>query len=236
MPAAWTPEFVVGAADAERLISTAFPELRPVRAMLLGAGWDNTAFLINDSLVFRFPRRTMAVPLLEAECQVLPQLAPLLPLEIPAPTYFTSADPQRDFPWPVCGLRTFAGPDTGGGSGCLREDRNALAVPLGRFLRTLHSLPMESLPLTGDTLGRLELTRRLPQARERLAKASSLSLITDPAPLKVLIDAAPPDSRREDALVHGDLYATAPSAWTKIKCSPASSTGAMSTGATPPAI
>ena len=40
----------------------------------LGAGWDNTVFLVNESFVFRFPRREIAVACMEAEIRVLPGL------------------------------------------------------------------------------------------------------------------------------------------------------------------
>ena len=57
----------------------------------MGAGWDNTAYLVNGEWVFRFPRRTIAVPLLEAEGRVLPKLAPRLPLSDSAPRMVRAA-------------------------------------------------------------------------------------------------------------------------------------------------
>lgn len=202
--AVWTPERTLDEAGAARLISEAFPELSPVKAALMGAGWDNTAFLVDDALVFRFPRRAVAVPLLEIENAVLPQIAPRLPLAIPAPIFY--ANQGEGFPWPFAGyplvpgrtLETFA---------LSKTKRCKLAAPLGAFLKALHAIPTDDLPLPGDAIGRLELTRRLPGCRERLIQASALGLIPDLAPLAALLDASPPDSHREDTLVHGDLYA-----------------------------
>ena len=87
MTPAWTAECVVSADLARSLIEGQFPTLAPARVQLLGAGWDNTAFRVNEGYVFRFPRRAFAVQFLEAETHLLPALAPRLPLRIPTPTF-----------------------------------------------------------------------------------------------------------------------------------------------------
>ena len=51
---------------------------------LLAEGWDNTVWLVDESWVFRFPRRAAAVAGVEREIAVLPRLAPFLPLPIPS--------------------------------------------------------------------------------------------------------------------------------------------------------
>ena len=67
----------------------------------LGAGWDNTAYLVNDTWVFRFPRRSIAVELLRNEAALLPALAPRLPLPIPQPCYL--GEPDGRYPWCFAG-------------------------------------------------------------------------------------------------------------------------------------
>ena len=144
------------------------------------------------------------MPLLQIENAVLPKIASRLPLAIPAPLFF--AEEGDGFPWPLAGyplvpgrtLETFA---------LSEAERLALAAPLGAFLKALHAIPVGDLPLPGDTIGRMEHTRRLPASRERLAKAVELGLISDPEPLAALLDTSPPDTHREDTLAHGDLYA-----------------------------
>ena len=203
--AVWTPERTVDEAEAARLIEAAFPQLAPVRAQLLGAGWDNTAFLVGGEWVFRIPRRQMAVPLLEAESAALPRLAPLLPLAIPLPIYFAPTGTVPGFPWPLAGYAHLPGA-TMDRAALTAAERRALAAPLGKFLKALHGVSPDGLPLTGDALGRLELTRRLPQARERLSQAADLGPVPNPKSLAALLESTPPDSRREDTVVHGDLY------------------------------
>jgi len=75
---AWTAEEEVSAELAARLIEAQFPALAPARVALLGVGWDNTAYRVNDALVFRFPRREIAVPLLETECRLLATIAQMV--------------------------------------------------------------------------------------------------------------------------------------------------------------
>ena len=74
----WLPERTVDAALARELIEQQFP-LKAPRVEALGEGWDNSVFAVNGEWVFRFPRRQVAVPLLDREARVLPQLAGKLP-------------------------------------------------------------------------------------------------------------------------------------------------------------
>ena len=59
----WAAERVVDTRLAGVLIESQFPSLAPVSAEPFGEGWDNTAYEINRTLVFRFPRREIAVPM-----------------------------------------------------------------------------------------------------------------------------------------------------------------------------
>lgn len=78
----WSPERVVDAELARELIESRFPRLAPARVEPLGEGWDNSVFAVNGAWVFRFPRRQLAVPLIEAELRLLPSLPPL-PVPVP---------------------------------------------------------------------------------------------------------------------------------------------------------
>lgn len=69
MNRSWAAEHPVDEQMARSLIEAQFPALAPVRLKLLGAGWDNTAYRVNGAQVFRFPRRQIAVDLLESEVQ-----------------------------------------------------------------------------------------------------------------------------------------------------------------------
>jgi aminoglycoside phosphotransferase (APT) family kinase protein len=105
-PEPWAPERVVDAELARALIEAQFPQLAPVRADRLGEGWDNTVFSINEAWVFRFPRRQIAVPLIEAELRILPALPPL---PLPAPRPELRGAPGAGYPWPFAGYRLLPG-------------------------------------------------------------------------------------------------------------------------------
>lgn len=48
MPNAWDAEQIVSAPLAKTLIETQFPELAPAAISLLGYGFDNTVYQVND--------------------------------------------------------------------------------------------------------------------------------------------------------------------------------------------
>src|SRR5262245_42512499 len=103
----WTPEVVVDEAFACRLISTGFPEIGTRTLTLLAEGWDNAVWVAEDGWAFRFPQRELGVRGLERELEVLPRLAPLLPLAVPVPEL--RGEPTGDYPWPFFGFRLVPG-------------------------------------------------------------------------------------------------------------------------------
>lgn len=134
--AEWTAEVTVGEELARRLIGEQFPDLAARSARLLAEGWDNTVWLVDETWVFRFPRREIAVPLVERELAVLPHLESTLPLAIPAPLF--SGQPTDAYPWPFLGSRYLPGSELG--SAELNEDAEvALAGTLGHCLSVLYS-------------------------------------------------------------------------------------------------
>ena len=63
----WNADIAVSPQQAAERIARQFPELAPVALEPFGEGWDNIAYRANGVFVFRFPRRQIAIPLLEAE-------------------------------------------------------------------------------------------------------------------------------------------------------------------------
>ena len=204
----WMPEIEVSAPLATALIESQCAALAPAHVELMGEGWDNTAFLVNGEWVFRFPRRTIAVPLLETERRVLPSLAPRLPYPIPTPVWF--GHPDATYKWPFLGYRRLDGRVASDVD--LSDDaRAALAAPLARFLRALHDVPLADAQAWGAPHGVFEY---LDGARlERLARPALADLVTrrvldDAAPWLDVVDAGlaalPLDGPQ--SIVHGDCY------------------------------
>ncbi|HEX8805509.1 MAG TPA: phosphotransferase [Candidatus Aquilonibacter sp.] len=176
----WEPEINVDAQLARRLIAAQFPELERASLQPIGSGWDNAAYLVEEHLVFRFPQRAIAAPLMPKEMAALPHISPHVPVPVPRPIY--AGTPSDDYPWHFGGYEILLGV-----TACARklsdEERRTLAGDLGRFLRALHDIdpqPLREAGLPHDAIGKL-----------------------DPARLKV--DEAPLEG--ELRVVHGDLYA-----------------------------
>lgn len=171
---------------------------------IVAAGWDNTIVLVDETWVFRFPRREIALPGIDREIALLPRLAPLLSLPIPVPEH---VGVYGDPPWRFWGARHLPGTELKVAG---RTDEIGVAVgrSLGRFVAELHALPADSsLPV--DPFGRADAVSRAGRARDVMAelRATRLDGLDDPAVEEVLAAgeaAGPPPT--ETVLSHGDLY------------------------------
>jgi len=172
---------------------------------LLGEGWDNRVWLVDERWTFRFPRRAIVVPGLERELDVLPLLAPLLPLAVPVPVF--RGRPAEEYPWPFAGSPFLPGREL---ADAAPPDavRGALARPLGGFLRALHAVRLADHDLPADPLGRADMAIRVPWAEERLAEVERLGLWRRPPSVRRLLDAARtlPPTAEPATIAHGDLH------------------------------
>ncbi len=201
----WDAEIVVEADLAARLITEQFPQLAVGSLEPMLAGWDNTTWLVDHQLVFRFPRRAMAIPGVEREIAILPELAPRLPLAVPLRTFLGHATDA--YPWPFFGSPLVAGRDVADAE--LTEAARAdLAAPLGRFLRALHApalLDEFGARLPVDPNRRADMTVRVPMTRGRLAELERSRFWQSPAlPWLDAADELPPSQAM--AVTHGDLH------------------------------
>ncbi len=204
----WDPEVTVDPTLAHALIAGQFPQLADLPVRPFDAGWDNTVFRVGDDLLFRFPRREIAVPGVRREIAVLGRLAPHLPLPIPVPLHVGA--PALGFPWPWFGAPRLPGVGLMT-TGLPFEDRAAVGAALGEFLRALHSPVLaaevgEGLP--PDPTRRADMPYRVALTRARLHELAEAGEWIDDAATHALLDAAatlPPSSGR--AVLHGDLHA-----------------------------
>lgn len=203
----WLPEQLIEPTEALRLIQEQFPDLAAQEIFLLGAGWDNTAFLVNEKWIFRFPRRQIAVPLLEAEIQLLPKLACRLPIPIPNPKWI--GKPSPSFSWPFAGYELVPG-FTACRADLSNLERAALAIPIAKFLKALHNTSITLLSdceISGDNLGRInppEIQRRMKKVFDDLEEAG---ILENRAKLEAITQEAQELPTPElTTLVHGDFY------------------------------
>jgi aminoglycoside phosphotransferase (APT) family kinase protein len=200
--AEWLPEVVVSPELALELVREQFPELgRTIEPF--GSGWDNTAYLVDGDVVFRFPRRAFAVQFTSREVHVLPVLAPRLPLPIPFPRW--AGAPTARFPWPFAGYRLIPG-RTADEAVLSSAERRAAAPVLAEFLRVLHAIPCDGLGLPGDELARTDFVRRMPLLLERLEGLETAGIIPDRRPWTRLFEDFRPEPPPHPVPVHGDLY------------------------------
>ena len=80
-----------------RLLADQLPELGALPLERVAEGWDNVIFRLGDELTVRLPRREMAAELVAHEQRWLPEIAPRLPLPIPAPVGI--GRPGLGYPW-----------------------------------------------------------------------------------------------------------------------------------------
>ena len=95
---------------------------------VIPGGWDSEATLVEGRWIDRVPRRPAVAPALRKETELLPWLAPRLPLSVPVPVV-VGEDPLR--------VRHVAIP----GEPVVRPT-DAMGTVLGDFLRTLHTTPV----------------------------------------------------------------------------------------------
>jgi aminoglycoside phosphotransferase (APT) family kinase protein len=205
MPHAWDAEQIVSAPLAKKLIETQFPELAPAAISLLGYGFDNTVYQVNDRFVFRFPRRELAARLLQTENQLLPTLASQLPLSIAEPIFF--GKPNAEYPWPFTGYHYVQGNPP---ARLTEEERTQSASVLARFLRALHHYPYskaQELGVPFDELNRLDMMKRKPVLEKYVKQMKERNLYSKQDILETYVnDIHEIHYQEKNVLVHGDLH------------------------------
>jgi aminoglycoside phosphotransferase (APT) family kinase protein len=207
----WRAEHEIDLGRARSLIDDQFPELAAHEIEALSEGWDNVAVLVGKRWVFRFPRRAIAIGLIEREARALPIIAPRVPFPVPIPCFV--GKPGEKFPAPFSGYLRLEGR-----SGCSvpydDASRFVLASQIARFLRALHNIEprlVEEQGVGGDELRRTDVSLALDRVRTRLEplKQGPYALLVRDA-LVIMQDQAEALRGEEDAaattLVHGDLY------------------------------
>jgi aminoglycoside phosphotransferase (APT) family kinase protein len=206
----WQADVEIDEGLVRGLLSDQFPELDASSARLLGEGWDNSVWLVEERLAFRFPRRAVAAELVERELRVLPLLAPLLPVAIPVPVFV--GRPGRGYSLGFFGAEVLPGSEV---AECELTglERERIGARLGRFLRLLHDPatrdtvdPNRLLPVDPNRRG--DMTMRVGRAREQLVELERLGVWKRPSEAdRVLRDAVElPPPTDPPVLVHGDLH------------------------------
>lgn len=198
----WQAEFDINLSLAQQLIESQFPELAPAGCEKLGEGWDNLAVLVNQQIVFRFPKRSLAVDLMNLECEFFAKSTHALPLPTPKPVFIGKPTPA--YPYPFAGYPMLPG-TTADQAHLTHEERCHLAKPLAQFLKALHSL---SIQIPTDPIGRLDVPNRWPKVYANLQRIEELKLFKDTKILFEVLNSLKQVRSTPGNLVvcHGDLY------------------------------
>lgn len=129
----------IGESLIRGLLAVQHPDLAHMALRLVANGWDNVMYRLGDELALRLPRRAMAAPLLSIEHTWLPQIAPTLPLPVPA--CLRMGEPQGDYPF-----RWMVVPWLEGEPADMQKLAPGQGAVLGRFLKALHQPAPEGAP------------------------------------------------------------------------------------------
>jgi aminoglycoside phosphotransferase (APT) family kinase protein len=208
-PPEWVAEEPVDVERAAALVEAAFPALAGTSVEAFAEGWDNTVVVVDRTWAFRFPRRAISVAGVEREIELLPELAPLLPLPVPVPELV--GVPSGAFRWPFFGARLLPGTELAD-AGLAESDREQVASALGQFLRALHAPEVAARLGSGlrvDPMRRADPSVRARMARERLDRLVGPGTWADDGSVADLFARGETvgDSDAALVLVHGDLHA-----------------------------
>jgi aminoglycoside phosphotransferase (APT) family kinase protein len=180
------------------LLREQHPDLAELSITPFENGWDNALFRLGDHLIARFPRREIAAALARNEQRWLPQLAPGLPLPIPAPLRIGA--PSALFPWSWSVV-----PWLTGTSADRVEPRSDQACVLAAFWNALHRPAPADAP--HNAVRGVPLRARADVVQERIERLQRTTAAISRALLDVWHDAlcAPLDA--DDTWIHGDLHA-----------------------------
>lgn len=203
----WQADILINESRVKKCLQAQFPSLLLKEISCIGEGWDNRVFLVNQSFIFRFPRRKIAVELIERENRVLKHLAFYFSLQIPNPLF--EGSPSEDYPYPFQGYRCIKGASVGE-VGLTPQQRLASLKPLALFLKQLHSVDEKQALAMGakpQLFDKTEVDKTIAIFQDRVGQLISLGYQIDTKETQQEISATQqiilPDGK---CLVHGDLY------------------------------
>jgi aminoglycoside phosphotransferase (APT) family kinase protein len=206
----WHADIEVTETVVKACVQDQFPVLSPIQSIrCIGEGWDNKVFLVNEKIIFRFPRRKIAIELIERENDLLKSLQSMFSLDIPNPQYI--GKPTEDYPYPFQGY-----PMIKGISGCHAnlkvQDRITSLPTLAAFLKQLHSIDEQKAFAIGakpQILERINVKKMVNALNERVEKIIDRKLCRIN---KVVFQEEITTVQKinlpshEKCLIHGDLY------------------------------
>lgn len=192
-----TDEVETDASLVCRLLKGQFPQWAdlPIKRVE-SAGTDNAIYRLGDDMAVRLPRIHWAIEQVAKEHQWLPKLAPLLPLDIPAP--LAKGAPGEGYPWDWSVQRWLEGDNA---TIEAPADLRQAATDVAQFVAALQRID----PTDGPPAGRgVPLLLRDAAMRAAIAAVDGL-LDTDAVTSAWEVALQAPQWDRPPVWVHGDL-------------------------------
>jgi len=205
----WQPDIDVTTKQASVCISQQFKSLNPIKNIkVIGEGWDNKVFLVNNEVIFRFPHREISIQLIERENTILDALQHKISLNIPNPVFH--GKPTKLFPYPFHGYKALPG-IAGYQANLTQQERIVSIVPLAIFLKELHNIDditAKNIGASSSVFDRTDLPILIKGSLERIDLLNQTKVVKvnkDCFKQEMLLvkQAAKPTKQ---TLIHGDLY------------------------------
>ena len=180
------------------LLRAQHPDLAELPLQEVESGWDNAMFRLGEKLAVRLPRRIAVAPLIDKEQQWLPQLAPFLPIPVPAPV--RAGQPAENYPsrWSIV-------PWLRGRTADICEPRADQGEPLAAFLCALHRPAPENAPF--NPYRGVPLRERAEQIAERIRRLEQHTTLLNPAVKRIYEAAMSAPIDMTPTWLHADLHA-----------------------------
>ena len=195
----WHNDFPLSVDEVARIVAGDIEEFAGCRASVLGEGWDFTTFLVDERIVFRFPKRRQCVRPLKREIESLARLRPLIAsCGIAIPDYRHVVERSNAFPLAYGGYPLLPGrPLVEVAAAAI--DAIALADSIGRLVGAIRANPPTRAPRPApDDFSPADILEELDDATPALpAKVATAC--------RAMIARYAPAQRIARAFSHGDL-------------------------------
>jgi aminoglycoside phosphotransferase (APT) family kinase protein/pimeloyl-ACP methyl ester carboxylesterase len=206
----WDQTIYINQELATKLIEEQF-NLKISSIELLGEGFDNIAYIINNEFVFRFPRREIGVTCMQNEIALLPYIKKNVSFPFSYPQFI--GKPSTLYSYVFAGYKMIKGNSLSDFNAELITDINFAKI-LASWLKELHSIKFinEDYKLDlGDRFGHIDDKQRIEKCRVSIEKYESYFLdasFKKQDLLKILekLSKLNFEDIQKSFYIHGDLY------------------------------
>ena len=179
-----------------------FPQFAVGSIEHLGSGWSYDAYLVDDALIFKFPRHTAAARDLDRIDRIQTVVATAVGAEVGIPEFTLWGTPSSRFPHRFVGHP----PIRGVGAWSVPETRPELADDIGCALALIHAIPPSALRELGLRRDAENCQAAFDEARRKVQAVREIESIA-PTECEWLnrLSTVPNEYAGAPRVIHGDL-------------------------------